>query len=147
MKYFSLICAILLASACNEDNSNVDRSEMIAEVRKVEKDFAAMAAAEGLAEAFSHYAAEDGVISRGKNLHKGPKAIRAYFEANKVYTDVSLTWEPDFIDVSKSGDMAYTYGPYTFTAKDSTGFKLEDTGYFHTVWKRQENGEWKFVWD
>jgi len=61
--------------------------------------------------------------------------------------DQQLEWAPDFVDVSSSGDLAYTYGKFTFSFKDSLGNKVENKGIFHTVWKRQSNGEWKFVWD
>jgi ketosteroid isomerase-like protein len=56
-----------------------------------------------------------------------------------------LTWSPDFIDVSASGDMAYTYGKYNYTTTDSLGNVSEIEGIFHTVWKRQADGNWKFV--
>ena len=51
------------------------------------------------------------------------------------------------MDVSESGDLAYTYGKYTFSAFDSNAKKIEAKGIFHTVWKRQEDGSWKFVYD
>ena len=62
-------------------------------------------------------------------------------------TSKNLSWSPDFIDVSSSGDLGYTYGKYVFTYSDSIGNLLEDTGIFHTVWKRQADGLWKFVCD
>ncbi|MBL7111012.1 MAG: DUF4440 domain-containing protein [Bacteroidales bacterium] len=64
-----------------------------------------------------------------------------------VLPDASLVWEPEFVDVEESGDLGYTYGSFVFTAKDSTGNDIESKGVFHTVWKRQADGEWRFVWD
>jgi hypothetical protein len=43
--------------------------------------------------------------------------------------------------------MAYTYGQHTFEATDDSGGIIEDTGIFHTVWKRQPDGQWRYVWD
>jgi ketosteroid isomerase-like protein len=60
---------------------------------------------------------------------------------------VSLKWTPDFIDVAASCDLGYTYGKYTFAVTDSTGKVNESRGYFHTVWKKQKDGNWRFVWD
>ncbi|MFC2138829.1 YybH family protein, partial [Bacteroidota bacterium] len=60
---------------------------------------------------------------------------------------VKLEWKPDYIDVSTSGDLGYTFGKFTFSAKDTTGKLIESEGIFHTVWKRQEDGSWKYVWD
>jgi len=54
---------------------------------------------------------------------------------------------PNLIDVSASGDLAYTYGSYTSKILANDGNVSDGSGTFHTVWKRQSNGEWKFVWD
>ena len=73
-------------------------------------------------------------------------AFLEYFKKQNL-KDVELEWLPDFIDVAKSGDLAYTYGKYTFSSKDTTGAIVKSDGVFHTVWKRQSDGTWKFVWD
>lgn len=36
---------------------------------------------------------------------------------------------------------------YTYSVTDSTGETKSSSGIFHTVWKRQADGTWKFVWD
>jgi ketosteroid isomerase-like protein len=59
----------------------------------------------------------------------------------------SLVWKPDYVDVSKSGDLGYTYGTYNYTSLDSLGNEQSSSGVFHTVWKRQEDSSWKFVSD
>jgi hypothetical protein len=57
-----------------------------------------------------------------------------------------LSWTPDFIGVSDCGTLGYTYGKYVFSIKDSSGNSIDQTGIFHTVWKKQ-NKEWRYVWD
>jgi ketosteroid isomerase-like protein len=116
------------------------------EILETEKAFAAMAKKEGIAAAFSYYAAEDAVINYNDKLIKGRNQIKEHY-ADKKYEDVSLEWAPDFVEVSASGDLGYTYGNYTFSKKDSTGTIVEAFGIFHTVWKRQADGNWRFVWD
>jgi len=117
------------------------------EILETEQNFAKMAMEEGIEKAFLYYAAEDAVLLRNNNLITGKDAISQYFGEQKQEDEVSLTWEPDFIDVAKSGDLGYTYGKYIFTSTDSNGNKVESKGIFHTVWKRQMDGSWKFVWD
>ncbi|MCB9249994.1 MAG: hypothetical protein H6613_16335 [Ignavibacteriales bacterium] len=34
------------------------------------------------------------------------------------------------------GDLAYTYGHYTFSATNPTGENISAKGIFHTVWKK-----------
>ena len=55
--------------------------------------------------------------------------------------------EADYIDVAASGDLAYSYGDYQFSALNENNEPVEASGIFHTVWKRQSDGSWKYVWD
>lgn len=116
------------------------------EIRLVEYNFAQMAATKGIAEAFYFYAAENAVLYRDQQLIEGKEAIKAYIFAID-YTNVTLEWEPTTIEVAASGDLAYTYGNYTYTKKKEDDSIASQKGIFHTVWKRQENGDWKYVWD
>ena len=117
------------------------------EILETEQNFAKMASEEGIDRAFLFYAADDAVLMRNNQLVIGKNAIRNHFNNQNSNEDVSLTWEPDFIDVAKFGDLGYTYGKYIFTSTDSNGNKVESNGVFHTVWKRQADGNWRFVWD
>ncbi len=116
------------------------------EISETEKAFCEMARTKGIPVAFEFYADEAGVIKRGKNVIKGKEAIRAWYEEDTKAGD-TLAWVPTFIDVSASGDLGYTYGDYRFTYLDSLGNQKESAGIFHTVWKKQEDGSWRFVWD
>ncbi|MBN2280738.1 MAG: nuclear transport factor 2 family protein [Candidatus Marinimicrobia bacterium] len=118
------------------------------EIMDVEQAFCDMAKSEGIPRAFIHFAAEDAVVMREEKLFTGKTAIADLYNRNKEkYSNVTLTWKPDFIDVAASGDLAYTYGRYTFTSVDSAGCESSSEGIFHTIWKRQVDGSWRFVWD
>ena len=85
---------------------------------------------------------------RNNSLIIGIEALKERFEKDKSVGDkVSLDWKPDFVDVALSGDLGYTYGKYTYTTTDSIGKSKVIEGVFHTVWKRQTDGKWKYVWD
>lgn len=137
---------VLVMCGCANEKSEQDIEKWKSEIIQVEKDFDAMAQTEGLAKAFHQYAASDGVIRRKNKVIQGKSAIKAWYEKD-MRPNETLTWTPTFVEVSNSGDLAYTYGNYIFKSVDSTGSVKENTGIFHTVWKRQTNGEWKFVWD
>ena len=79
-------------------------------------------------------------------LIHGKENIKNFYSAD-YYKTASVKWSPDFIDVAEKGDMAYTYGKYIWQSKDSSGKTNEFKGVFHTVWKKQKDGTWKFVWD
>lgn len=147
MKNYTLfLVLIFLLAACNQPSSAEDIERWKEEIVAVEKAFNDMAQAEGLVKAFEFYAADDGVIRRGKKVIQGKAAIAKWYE-NDVKPNETLTWRPTFVEVSQSGDLAYTYGDFTFTYPDTLGAQKQNKGIFHTVWKRQSDGNWRFVWD
>ena len=117
----------------------------VEEIRKTEQAFAHMADTAGIEAAFIYYAANEAVLNRNNQLIKGKKAIEAYF-ANKAaaYKNIKLNWEPELIEIAEAGDLAYTYGSYQMV---NTETNETTTGIFHTVWKRQESGACRYVWD
>lgn len=114
------------------------------EIRETEQNFSKMAGEEGIYKAFTTFAAEDAVLMRNDILIEGLENIDKHYKNQR---SKGLKWSPDFVDVAASGELGYTYGRYTFSAIDSTGKVVENKGIFHTVWKRQADGTWKFVWD
>ena len=117
-----------------------------AEILAAEANFQQMVKDSGVAVAFERFAASDAVINRSDLILVGIDAIVTHMKSSKV-TSVMLLWTPDFVDASDDGTLGYTYGRYTFSATDPEGKPISSTGIFHTVWRRQSNGEWKYVWD
>ncbi|NNC93926.1 MAG: nuclear transport factor 2 family protein [Chitinophagales bacterium] len=113
------------------------------EIMQVEKEFADMVAREGMEKAFTHFAASNASLMRNNELIEGKEAIKKYMKGKDAK---GLSWKPTYIDVAEAGDMAYTYGYYTFTFEDQDGNEIANSGVFHTVWKK-ENGKWKYVYD
>lgn len=140
-----MISLIVLMAGCSGGSEEDLRAKAKEEILQAEKAFQQMAREKGIAEAFSFFADEEGIVLRGDSLVKGKEIIRSYYSSRKG--SLELNWTPDFVDAASSGDLGYTYGHYTFTATDSTGTKREGSGVFHTVWKKQADGSWRFVWD
>ena len=143
-----MILFTLTYYSCNTKNNLSALQKWKNEIIQTEEEFALMAQQQGIEEAFLTYAADDVVLMRDNNLIIGKESLKAYFnEKNENSRKINLNWDPDFVDVSASGELGYTYGKYIYTITDSLGIVSTDTGIFHTVWKRQCNGEWRFVWD
>ncbi|HYF31247.1 MAG TPA: DUF4440 domain-containing protein [Chitinophagaceae bacterium] len=150
MKWTTLLSllAVLLA-ACSGNNTNITdaRKTAIEAIKKAESDFAKMAAEKGVAEAFYFYADSNAVIKReNDSLVHGRDGIRNYY-SDPHYASAKVSWSPDFTDASANGDFGYTYGRYSWVIQDSAGKSTEYKGVFHTVWKKQADGNWKYVWD
>ena len=140
------IILMLTFFSCNSDKAK-NQNELKQEIIKVEKEFEALAGSNCIAEAFFKFADENAVIKRKNDtLIKGSENIRKYYQ-NIDLKDVVLSWTPDFVDVSEDGTLAYTYGKYIWKSKDADGKSVESRGVFHTVWKKQGDGTWKYVWD
>lgn len=141
-----IVFAVAVSVFCCGEQGKMTRNRFTDEVRQTERAFSHMAADSGLQAAFTAFAADSAVLNRGGSLIKGKKAISRFYGAER-YRDVSLQWEPAYIHVASAGDLAYTYGPYTYTVLGEEGTPVVSTGIFHTVWRRQKDGSWKYVWD
>ena len=140
-----IVSSFFILFACNGNITN--RAINLQEIEKTEKDFKTSISRLGVAEAFFLYADSNAVILRANDsLIKGRKAIRNYYSGPQ-FKGAVVNWTPDFSEVSASGDMAYSYGKYVWIFKDSTGKQSEYKGLYHTIWKKQTDGTWKYVWD
>ena len=137
------VSLILLLSCINiSKTSNIEKWKD--EILQTEKDFAEMVKTDGLRKAFLHYAADNAVLLRNDKLIIGKNNIDVLYQGQN---STGLSWIPDFVDVSDAGDLGYTYGKYVFSYTDKSGKELENNGIFHSIWKRQSDGKWRFVWD
>lgn len=142
---FLFLTSLILNSCDQKDELNMEKWKK--EIIKTENDFAELAQKEGIYKAFLTYAADEAVLMRNNELITGKAAIDAYLKDHIPAKDEKLSWKPDHVSVSKSGDLGYTFGSYTFSFTAETGETIERKGIFHTVWKKQADGTWKFVWD
>ena len=82
----------------------------------------------------------------------GPQAnghdeIRQSFADLGALPGFSLTWNANFSDVSSSGDLGYSVGTFEMTVDGPDGDPATRTGTYATVWKKQNDGQWKVVSD
>lgn len=143
---FAIVVLTLILHSCSPDEKH-DLDKWKKEIVDTEHAFAEMAKAESIPKAFLSFAADDVVLLRNNSLIKGKDDLRTSYGKSLTSGAISLTWAPDFVDVSSSGDLGYTYGRYVYKSTDSLGNSTSNEGIFHTVWKRQRDGSWKFVWD
>lgn len=143
-----LVCLLTISIvSCAKKTEPAHSEALKQEILKAEDDFKNMAKTKGIQEAFYTFAADDAVIKRDNDsLIEGKEAIKTYFGDPK-YKQAKVTWKADFVDVSADGTLGYTYGKYVWTATDSLGAAKDYKGRFHTVWKKQKDGNWKYVWD
>lgn len=135
-----------LAAGCKTGTAN-HQQKAIEEIRQAEAAFSQRVREKGIAAGFGDFADSSAVIKReNDSLITGPAGIRRYY-SQPYFQRATVEWSPDFTDASPDGRMGYTYGRYTWVHTDSSGRKTESRGVFHTVWKKQKDGTWRYVWD
>lgn len=139
---YKLSC-LLLFTACTTKVADTADPQVIIDTDHA---FSDMSIAEGVTKAFLHYADSSAVIFRnGTSPLQGYAAIvESYSNANQ---EASLNWRAEHGDIAASGELGYTWGQYFLTLPDSLGNSIPQTGYYMTVWKKQPDGYWKFVFD
>jgi ketosteroid isomerase-like protein len=116
-------------------------STAIATVRAADLDFSARSVKSGAGPAFSEFVAADGAsIGTGRSeITCGRDAV------TKSLAPIGpgvLTWAPRVADAAPSGDLAFTSGDAII--KDGTDISYSN---YLTIWKRQSDGQWRFVAD
>lgn len=106
---------------------------------QADRDFAARAATVGVRAAFVEFAAPDAIVFRaGVGPIRGQPAIGESFAA---WGSATLAWAPEGAEVAASGDLAYTWGWYTYT-----GDGKSSTGNYVSIWRRID-GRWRYTVD
>ncbi len=115
------------------------RAPSARDVAEAERALALDAASRGMRAAFLDHLAASAIVFR-----PGPVLARPWFEASPA-SPARLAWAPWHAELSASGDMGWTTGPWTFQ-RDSAQHGIDASGEYVTVWRR-EGGAWKAVID
>ncbi|MHB1205441.1 MAG: nuclear transport factor 2 family protein [Rhodospirillaceae bacterium] len=107
-----------------------------ADVVSAERAFAADAQARGLVLAFKRAAAPDAIVFQ-------PDVVNAQESLARQPEDPpnrSLNWWPVWAGMARSGDLGFTTGPFTVGGDKAFG-------HYFTVWERQPDGAWRWIFD
>jgi ketosteroid isomerase-like protein len=108
---------------------------------EVDRAFNAMAQREGTGPAFIAYSADDPVMIRPGSMPLLGRS--AFVESFSKVTGSALSWEPLRAEIATSQDLGYTFGRYTLRDGDA----IKAYGVYVSIWKKQQDGSWKFVLD
>lgn len=146
-KIIPILIVFSFLFSCGNNKESKSMFDQKQEIINVEKAFEKAVRENGLAEAFYLFADEKATIKRDNNiLITGKENIKKYY-LKQDFRNVKLSWSPDFIEVADDASLAYTYGKYNWESTDSNGNISKSSGIFNTIWKKQKDGSWKYVWD
>lgn len=139
---FAVLSGLVFNLSCRKV---VDINKAKQELLEADRAFSALSVEKGMREAFGTYMTDDVVIYRG-----GLPPVEGRASALPLYPDnpeIMLRWEPWFVDIAQSGDLGYTLGSYRLRVPDDNGGMQESTGSYVSIWRKQSDGSWKFVFD
>jgi ketosteroid isomerase-like protein len=122
-------------------NLQAGAQNKIGQLIQAEKDFAAYSVANNTRAAFLKYLDSTGVVFENGKAVNGIEA----WNKKDVRPGV-LNWHPQFAEISGSGNLGYTTGPWTFQQKTTTD-SIIARGQYATVWQLDNMGNWKFIVD
>lgn len=141
MKYLFFFLLPLIFYSCTRDKLNIEKEKKI--IKQTDIDFSNISKQKGMAAAFIEYMDSSAVLLRPGRFPLEGKDSRRFISG----TDDSgyiLTWVPQNVIISKSGDIGYTYGTWTSYPKKWNADSAS-RGTYITIWKRQKLGGWKVV--
>ncbi len=140
--YYAIVLVAVLAGCGVNMSSDAGKSRLI----EIDREFSQMSVEQGIAKAFVNYAADSAII-----LSENMLPIVGRSAIGDMWADVQegaqLIWDPDFADIAASGDLGYTIGHWTYSVTDSSGETQSSKGRYVTIWKKQDDGNWKYVFD
>lgn len=101
----------------------------------------------GDAGAFGALLEEGAIFAGGRALTRGREAVVAAWRPLFGAHGPRLRWAPARAGVASSGDLAFTTGRWTLTAKGKDGKPVREEGEYATVWRRGADGAWRALLD
>jgi len=91
-------------------------------------------------EAFLNFISPEAVFFDGNEPRRGIEAISQAWSSYFEDETAPFSWHPDMIEVLESGRLAFSSGP----VRAESG---EVIGRFNSIWRKDEDGQWRVVFD
>ena len=138
--------AIVVAGGCGRSH-RVNLSDEQAAIRRTDADWLTAAASHDVNRALPFWADDAIILVPGAPTIVGKEAIRKYVTESFATPGFSITWKTEKVEISQSGDLAYSTGTNRVSLNGPDGESLTEEGRGVTVWKKQTDGSWRCVLD
>ena len=78
---------------------------------------------------------------------RGPDAITEAWAVFFSQEGPAIKWRPEIVEILEDGRLALSRGPYRVLATDEDGKPVERWGTFNSVWRMNDDGVWRVVFD
>ncbi len=149
MNKFGLLTPIMLAivvAGCGT-RPNVNLATEEAAIRRTDADWLAASSSHDLERVLPFWSDDATILAPGSPPIVGKEAIRKYVSGAFATPGFSITWKTDKVEVSQSGDMAYSTGTDRISLNAPDGKSVTEESRGVAIWKKQPDGSWKCVLD
>ena len=140
----TIALAIAVAGGCGGSH-RVNLSDEEAAIRRTYAYWLAAAASHDLNRVLPFWADDATILAPGARPIVGKEAIRKYVTESFATPGFSITWKTEKVEVSQSGDLAYSTGTNRISVNGPDGKPLTEEGRGVTIWKKQTDGSWRCV--
>ena len=135
--FLLLLFVVLFLAAKNNIAGEAEK------LKQTELAFSKLCGEKGMKISFLAYADKNVIKAEGDNQFPviGIDSLAASFSDERE--NFKLEWYPTKVEVSKSKDLGFTFGNWILTKPNGD----KKYGIYYTVWKRQKDNTWKFIFD
>jgi uncharacterized protein (TIGR02246 family) len=142
----STIVLALITAGCGEQRK-VDLSAEEAAIRRTDANWLAAASARDLNRVLPFWTDDATIVTPGMPPIVGKDAIRKYVSGAFATPGFSITWKTEKVEVSQSGDLAYSTGTDRISLNTPDGKSVTEENRGVAIWKKQVDGSWRVVLD
>jgi uncharacterized protein (TIGR02246 family) len=143
-KSISAVFMLITVFGCNQ---KVDTKLEGEKLMQISRDWSQTASTGDLEKTLSYWADDAVLLPAGQHMLKGKKEISKMVEESFKIPGFKISWEPQSVTVSQSGDMAWMIENETMSMNDSSGKVITTLSKGVTVWRKESDGSWKNVVD
>lgn len=140
-----IIAFALTILSCNKQK--IDKKAEGEKIMQLSREWSQVASTQDVEKTVSYWADDALVVSGGQPPLNGKQAIRQMVEESFKTPGFHISWQPQSVEVSESGDMAYMIENSQVSFNDSTGKPITINSKAVTIWRKQTDGTWKNVID
>ena len=143
MRKLILALALLPLACAPKVDLEAEKQQLLA----LDSAFSALCVDKGMTVAFLKYADKNVVeLNEGSHPAIGIEALARRYR-NLDNSKFVMSWKPLRCQIASSADLGYTFGDWQMHLASPNGTDTVVYGNYFTVWKKQSNGQWKFVLD
>ena len=144
--FMTTTLAIAVAAGCGVSR-RAKLSDEVAAIRRTDADWLVATTSHDPNNVLPFWTDDATIIAPGMPPIVGKDAIRRYVTDSFATPGFSISWKTETVEVSQSGDLAYSTGTDRISLNGPGGKSLTEEGRGVVIWNKQGDGSWRCVVD